>query len=593
MLPTSTDGGGRRLTIGGELVGGRIRGPAPAARIRRRDRPADEGRIAGSTQSRPASTVPQRGHEIVRPARYPRRARARSLNRRRTDCARRREARSGCPIGGGASEPAFRTDLAAASRRRRHHRCADCGSERGRSRRRLPERCAAVSAELHSGRVLAAARVTDRGQPSALRPESAQRQPRVRCRSSNRTTTPAGSGGHKQNNEHHTPLAPSFSKSSALVNGGRRVCNADGDLLRPGRPVGRKIAHRFAKLVVVVAAVFGAVCLRRSQRSERRRSGRAPMRPMPGSLRGPFTGRVVDATTKAPIAGALVYAAWTLERGTALTEPAGSREVVGSTDAGGNYKIASSARCPTASRVTDFTLLVYKRGYVAYRSDRRFHDLGPRMDFAQTAQPGAARALAQRALALASPSLRRLGHRGRRAHAVGARRCERRARRQASVGRRSAARSRRRQLRRRRAAAHGHRHQGAHEVRRSVRDRPALRRARHRDVLVAALQGARPAGDVGRRDSRVAPRSRQGDRSATRSCSRSCPASPRRTTSRAARSSANENDIRGVGFLDGTRGVVVLITCGVEPVHVGRGRGRRSRRRVYGKLKQIVPGVSP
>ena len=34
-------------------------------------------------------------------------------------------------------------------------------------------------------------------------------------------------------------------------------------------------------------------------------------------------------------------------------------------------------------RVTEFTLLVYKRGFIAYRSDRRFSDLGPRMDFAQ------------------------------------------------------------------------------------------------------------------------------------------------------------------------------------------------------------------
>ncbi len=117
----------------------------------------------------------------------------------------------------------------------------------------------------------------------------------------------------------------------------------------------------------------------------------APFRARPdaaeaGSLRGPFTGRVLDATTKAPIAGALVYATWTLERGTGLIEPAGFREAVGSTDAGGNYKVTSlgsMGALPKGVRVSDFTLLVYKRGYVAYRSDRRFHDLGPRMDFAQ------------------------------------------------------------------------------------------------------------------------------------------------------------------------------------------------------------------
>jgi hypothetical protein len=104
----------------------------------------------------------------------------------------------------------------------------------------------------------------------------------------------------------------------------------------------------------------------------------------PGSLLGPFDGRVVDATTHAPIAGALVYAAWTFERGTGLAEPAGAKEFVGSTDAAGNYKVPRLDRLPGGTRVTEFTLLVYKRGFIAYRSDRRFSDLGPRMDFAQT-----------------------------------------------------------------------------------------------------------------------------------------------------------------------------------------------------------------
>jgi hypothetical protein len=105
----------------------------------------------------------------------------------------------------------------------------------------------------------------------------------------------------------------------------------------------------------------------------------------PGSLRGPFSGRVVDATTHSPVAGALIYAAWTFERGTGLEEPAGAKEYVGSTDAGGNYHVPrlDSAATPTGARVTEFTLLVYKRGFIAYRSDRRFTDLGPRMDFAQ------------------------------------------------------------------------------------------------------------------------------------------------------------------------------------------------------------------
>ena len=94
----------------------------------------------------------------------------------------------------------------------------------------------------------------------------------------------------------------------------------------------------------------------------------------------------------------------------------------------GYYQVPTVGTVPRGARVTEFTLLVYKRGYVAYRSDRRFNDLGPRMDFAQTRQPGAARALAQRPVARASPAVRRWRHRGRRAHRVGDRRRERRAR---------------------------------------------------------------------------------------------------------------------------------------------------------------------
>jgi hypothetical protein len=142
-----------------------------------------------------------------------------------------------------------------------------------------------------------------------------------------------------------------------------------------------KLANVLGKFLLVLLLLQGG-CAETSMRT-------APFRARPdaadaGSLSGPFTGRVLDSTTKAPIAGALIYAAWTLERGSALVEPAGSREVVGSTDAGGYYKINSLGALPRGSRVTEFTLLVYKRGYVAYRSDRRFHDLGPRMDFAQT-----------------------------------------------------------------------------------------------------------------------------------------------------------------------------------------------------------------
>jgi hypothetical protein len=114
----------------------------------------------------------------------------------------------------------------------------------------------------------------------------------------------------------------------------------------------------------------------------------APFRARPdsveqGTLRGPFSGRVIDGSSKSPVAGALVYATWSFETGSGLPVPAGFKEHVGSTDAAGRYKVPQLAGAPSGARVTDFTLVIYKRGFVAYRSDRRFSDLGPRMDFAQ------------------------------------------------------------------------------------------------------------------------------------------------------------------------------------------------------------------
>ncbi|HKE16127.1 MAG TPA: hypothetical protein VKB80_14725 [Kofleriaceae bacterium] len=108
----------------------------------------------------------------------------------------------------------------------------------------------------------------------------------------------------------------------------------------------------------------------------------------PGSLLGPFDGKVVDAVGGDPVAGALVYATWSFQSGTGMQAPSGFREAVASTDANGRYKVASfddtdGPRVPRGARVSDFYLVIYKRGYVAYRSDRRFDDLGPRMDFAQ------------------------------------------------------------------------------------------------------------------------------------------------------------------------------------------------------------------
>jgi hypothetical protein len=104
--------------------------------------------------------------------------------------------------------------------------------------------------------------------------------------------------------------------------------------------------------------------------------GRAPfsVRPdtlQPGDLMGPFDGMVIDSETERPIAGATVVGSWAFERGLGLHGPAGTREVVVETAADGRYQIASPRDVPTGSsmRLRRFTLIVYRRGYVGYRSD--------------------------------------------------------------------------------------------------------------------------------------------------------------------------------------------------------------------------------
>lgn len=150
----------------------------------------------------------------------------------------------------------------------------------------------------------------------------------------------------------------------------------------PGLGLGRSRAPHFllGGLLLVGGLVLSA-CATQPVRP-------APFRARPdsvdaGDLRGPFTGRVIDAASGAPVAGALVYATWTLESGSGLPIPGGFREHVGSTDASGNYAVPATATPGPGTRITDFTMVVYKRGFVAYRSDRRFADLGPRLDFAQ------------------------------------------------------------------------------------------------------------------------------------------------------------------------------------------------------------------
>jgi hypothetical protein len=103
-----------------------------------------------------------------------------------------------------------------------------------------------------------------------------------------------------------------------------------------------------------------------------------------GDLLGPFEGVVVDSETDRPIAGAVVTGSWAFERGTGLVGPAGSVERVTETGADGRYQLPQLHQLPAGAsmRVRRFTLIVYQKGYVGWRSDRRFPE-GTRRDFSQ------------------------------------------------------------------------------------------------------------------------------------------------------------------------------------------------------------------
>ncbi|MDB4969599.1 MAG: hypothetical protein JWN44_5288 [Myxococcales bacterium] len=109
---------------------------------------------------------------------------------------------------------------------------------------------------------------------------------------------------------------------------------------------------------------------------------------VPGDLLGPFDGQVVDAVSGKPVAGAIVQASWSFETGRGLTAPAGGHVQTVATDGEGKYEIDRLSDLPSArSRVNGVAVVIYQRGYVAYRSDRLFDNaLGgarSRHDFSQ------------------------------------------------------------------------------------------------------------------------------------------------------------------------------------------------------------------
>lgn len=104
-----------------------------------------------------------------------------------------------------------------------------------------------------------------------------------------------------------------------------------------------------------------------------------------GSLLGPFEGRVIDADTRKPLEKAVVWCSWAFDRGVGSTAPEATRVQMVATDPDGRYLIPQLKALPLglSTRLTKFSMLVYRPGYVAYRHDRRFSGERRRLDFAQ------------------------------------------------------------------------------------------------------------------------------------------------------------------------------------------------------------------
>lgn len=100
------------------------------------------------------------------------------------------------------------------------------------------------------------------------------------------------------------------------------------------------------------------------------------------SLLGPFDGQVVDGATSEPVSGATVVGIWSYDQGDGLIGPHGSETAEAKTDRAGRYRIPEAPLSVRGRyvRLVSFVLVVYKRGFVGYRSDLQL-DGRPRTDF--------------------------------------------------------------------------------------------------------------------------------------------------------------------------------------------------------------------
>lgn len=98
---------------------------------------------------------------------------------------------------------------------------------------------------------------------------------------------------------------------------------------------------------------------------------------------GPLTGTVIDAETKQPISGAVVYAEWVVEKGIGFTHTETYKVVEVETDKDGKFSIDGTYSLRPSLEL--LALIVYKPGYVAWQNKfiYRFpeEDLRRRTDF--------------------------------------------------------------------------------------------------------------------------------------------------------------------------------------------------------------------
>jgi hypothetical protein len=104
-----------------------------------------------------------------------------------------------------------------------------------------------------------------------------------------------------------------------------------------------------------------------------------------GSLLGPFDGQVIDVDTGQPLAEALVWCSWSFSRGIGNHAPERVESATTRTNADGRYWVAALRRFPQglSTHLSKFTMVIYRKGYVAYRHDRIFNQRRKRRTFSQ------------------------------------------------------------------------------------------------------------------------------------------------------------------------------------------------------------------